>query len=162
MSIRSPKNAHRGWVLRSVGSNVRAKALTFTEEGEVALSWYKTNRLAPTVLVEDIPSAVRASKTMNSVALLGTGIGSDRAMEIAKHATRPIFIAMDQDATPTAIEYAKKYCLLWDDVRVMQLPKDMKNMSEPELLVLLNQNKKRTLNERETSIIECDPVAGGI
>lgn len=136
MSILSPKGTHRGWVLRNDGSS-QPKALTYVEEGEDALSWYLCHESAPTVLVEDIPSAVRASTYVNAVALCGTGIGSDRASEIAEYATRPIVVALDQDATAKSFEYVKKYNLLWDGPRVLPLKQDIKNMQETQVCDLL-------------------------
>jgi hypothetical protein len=104
---------------------------------EEGLSWYKTQPTAPTVLVEDIPSAVRASKYVNAVALLGTGIGLSRAVEIAETTSRPIMVALDQDAVDLSFKWARKYSLLWGDVKVLPLKKDMKNMTEEELKELL-------------------------
>jgi hypothetical protein len=121
MSIRSPRFTHRGWVL------------TYTNEGEQGISWYKTSPHRGTVIVEDIPSAVRASRYVNSVALLGTGIGMDRAIEIAEHAPRPLWIAFDQDATALAFRWARRYALLWGDVRVLPLEHDLKDLTEMEL-----------------------------
>lgn len=136
MSIRSPKGVHRGWVLRNDGSST-PKALTYVEEGEDALSWYKTVPDAATILVEDIPSAARASMYVNAVALCGTGIGKDRAREIAEYATRPVIVALDQDATDLSFKWAKKYSLLWDTAKVLPLKQDIKDMQENEVWDLL-------------------------
>jgi hypothetical protein len=133
MSIRSPKYGHRGWVLRSPHSWAKTKALMYVEEKEETLSWYKTNPNAPTVLVEDIPSAVRASTYMNAVALLGTAIGISKALEVAENAPRPIIIALDQDATDKAFVYGKRYGLMWDNPEILLLKKDIKDMEEEEL-----------------------------
>lgn len=133
MSIRSPKYRHRGWLLRDIAGRDGPKALTYVDEGEQGLSWYKPHPHCGTVLVEDIPSAVRASRYVNSVALLGTGIGVDRAIEIGEYAPRPIVLALDQDATDLSFRWAKKYALLWGDVKVLPLKKDLKDSSEAEL-----------------------------
>jgi hypothetical protein len=136
MSIRGPKYGHRGWVLRSITGG-EPKALTFVDEGEEGISWYKTTPGAGTILVEDIPSAVRAAAKCNSVALCGTGIGHDRAAEIAEYATRPIIVALDQDATKLSFKWARKYALMWGDVKVQLLNKDIKDMTDEELTALL-------------------------
>lgn len=134
MSIRGPKYTHRGWVLRDIWGTKQIKALTYIDEGEESLSWYKTKGTsAPTVLVEDIPSAVRVSAHVNAVALLGTRMGLDRAMEIAEYAPRPIVVALDQDATAESIKMAQRYALLWDGPIVLPLSKDFKDMTEDEL-----------------------------
>ncbi len=133
MSIRSPRFTHRGWVLRSITPTEGAKALTYTHEGEQGISWYKTSPHRGTIIVEDIPSAVRASTYVNSVALLGTGIGMDRAIEIADHAPRPLYLAFDQDATAVAHRWARRYALLWGDVSVLPLEEDIKDMKEQDI-----------------------------
>ena len=137
MSIRSPRDIHRGWILRSLSSHKGGtKALTYVDEGEEGLSWYKTVPGAPTLVVEDIPSAIRASASVNAVALLGTGVGLTRAQEIAAYAPRPVIMALDQDATGLSFKWAKKYKILWDDVRVFPLSKDIKDMDEEEIQCL--------------------------
>lgn len=138
MSVRSPKDIHRGWVLRDITGGQRTKALTYIDKGE-GLSWYKTTPFAPTVLVEDIPSAIRASAYVNTVALLGTGIGLSRATEIADNATRPIIIALDQDATRESFRWARKWTLLWGDCTVLPLSADLKDLEQAQLREVLSQ-----------------------
>lgn len=137
MSVRSPKYMHRGWCLRDIRGELVPKVLTYIEDGEEGLSWYREHLRGPTIVVEDIPSAVRANRYVNSVALLGTGIGPERAIEIADYATRPIIMALDQDATDLSFKWANKWSLLWGDVEVLPLTKDLKNMTEDELMELL-------------------------
>jgi len=137
MSIRSPKYVHRGWVLRDIYNRSAVKALTYIDEGEEGISWYKTTPNAPTVVVEDIPSAVRGSTYVNTVALLGTGTSIARATEIAEYATRPVVVALDQDATAESFRIAHKWALLWGDVKVLPLKKDIKDMNEEDLCALL-------------------------
>lgn len=137
MSVRSPKYMHRGWVLRAITEVEGAKALTYIDEGEQGISWYKTFPHRGTVLVEDIPSAVRASRYVNSVALLGTKVGLDRAIEIADHAPRPLYVAFDQDATDQAHRLAQRYALLWQGAQVLPLTKDIKDMKEKDIEELL-------------------------
>lgn len=138
MSVRGPKYNHRGWVLRDIRGAARVKALTYIEDNEESLSWYKTqDPSAPTVLVEDIPSAVRASRYTNAVALLGTAVGMDKALEIADYTRGPVVIALDQDATAKSFEYAQRYKLLWREPRVLLLERDLKDMEEEELCLML-------------------------
>lgn len=136
MSIRSPRYTHRGWVLRSITGGT-PKALTYVHEGEEGLSWYREHTEGPTIVVEDIPSAVRASRYYNSVALCGTGVGLDRASEIAQYGTRPIIMALDQDATAQSFALARRYALLWGDVKVLPLKHDIKDMKENDIETLL-------------------------
>lgn len=149
MSVRSPKYMHRGWVLRDLRGVARAKALTYMEPEEIQQSWYKVNRNAPTVVVEDIPSAVRVSMhSVNAVALLGTIINVEKATELAIYASRPIVIALDQDATVKAFQIARKYGLMWDEYRVLPLEKDFKDMTDEQI-----QQKLGQIYERETCTI---------
>lgn len=165
MSVRSPMYRHRGWVLRDIGGTARSKALTYIEHEEVPLSWHKRQANVGTLLVEDIPSAVRASKYVTSVALLGTGCGNDRGLEIAAKAQRPIAIALDQDATGTAFEILDRWGLLWGDSKVVPLKKDIKNMSDKEVddltLRIFDHNNKVT-HERTQHTGQRDPVKGSL
>lgn len=136
MSVRSPSDGHRGWVLRAL-TPARTKVLNYMNPDEEGLSWYKTHPYSGTILVEDIPSAVRASGYVNAVALLGTGIGASRAQEVASNAPRPITVALDQDATDVSFRIARKWSLLWGDIVVLPLKQDLKDMNEEELKELL-------------------------
>ena len=136
MSIRSPKFTHRGWVMRDIKGTAMKKAITYIDEGEQGLCWYKTHKNATTLIVEDIPSAVRASKYLNTCALLGTSIGLDRAVEICENSVR-VIVALDQDATNLSFKWAKKYSLLWGDVKVLPIKQDFKDMKEEEICQLL-------------------------
>lgn len=134
MSVRSPKYIHRGWVLRDISGRARSKALTYMEPEEVALSWYKTSKDAPTVVVEDIPSAVRVMQNgVNAVSLLGTLVNSEKAIELSDYASRPIVIALDNDATAKSFHIARSYGLMWDNYQVLPLKKDFKDMSNEEI-----------------------------
>jgi hypothetical protein len=137
MSVRSPMYADRGWVLRDISGTATHKALTYINKDETPLSWYKNKDKQGTILVEDIPSAVRASKYLNAVALLGTGVGLDRAVEIDISAPRPIIIALDQDATERSFVIKERWNLLWGDVRVLPLKHDLKDLQEKDLELLM-------------------------
>ncbi len=138
MSVRSPTYAHRGWVLRDIYGGVKHKALTYIEDDECPLSWYRTRGKKGTIIVEDIPSAVRASPYINSVALLGVGAGLDRAHEIYRTASRPILIALDQDATDEAFKMLERWGLFWSNAKVLPLKKDLKDMEENKLKTLID------------------------
>jgi hypothetical protein len=112
--------------------------LTYIDDGEVPLSWYKVDKNAPTVVVEDIPSAVRVAMCgANAVALLGTIVNEEKALEIAEYGPRPIVIALDQDATAKAFQIVRKYGLMWDDYHVLPLKKDIKDMRHESVMELL-------------------------
>lgn len=149
MSVRSPTYVHRGWVLRDIMGQARTKALTYIDNDEEGLSWYKTNLTAPTVVVEDIPSAVRVQQCgANAVALLGTHMGLNRAMEIANNAPQGVVVALDNDALELSFRHAKRYGLIWGSVSVLPLANDFKDMQDKDI--------KELLNERETCTIGGD------
>ena len=86
------------------------------------------------MVVEDIPSAVRIMQNgVNAVSLLGTLVNDDKAYELNDYASRPIVLALDNDATYKAFQITKKYGLLWDKWQVMFLKKDFKDMSNEEI-----------------------------
>lgn len=141
MSIRSPQDTHRGWVLRSAcDRRVRTKAYTYFEEPDTPkASWYRKRIDGPTVLVEDIPSAVRMAEYYNCAALLGTGVTPSTAEEIAERRTGRVIVALDADATIQSIRLANKWRLLWEDVFVLVLTKDIKDQTEEELCATLRR-----------------------
>ncbi len=61
----------------------------------------------------------------------------DRAIEIGTYAPRPIYVAMDNDATSLSFKWAKKFALLWDTVKVLPLAKDIKDLTYEEAKKLL-------------------------
>lgn len=139
-SIRTPKNTHRGYQLRQIAKESRwPKALTYVNEGEPGLSWYRQFTTSPLVLVEDIPSAVRASKYVNAVALLGTNCTEQGAEEIRVHRTGPVYVALDNDATAQAFKLARRYGLLWGEVSVLPLTHDIKDSTEDMVQALLEE-----------------------
>ena len=130
--IFSPLGRRRGWCLRSY-SGGEPKGLTRMDAEEPHMAWYMTHVGIPTALVvEDIPSAVRASKYCNAVALLGTGCNPDYAQEIAAH-VRSVVWALDADATAHAIKLHRKYQLMFDSSTVLTLDQDLKDMSEEDV-----------------------------
>ena len=81
-----------GAVLRSL-SGAKPKALTHTEDG--AMAWYRNWQSDLLIIVEDQLSAIRASKYMNAVALLGTNLNEERAQAIARMKWFRVLIALD-------------------------------------------------------------------
>lgn len=126
----------RGWTLRTWDPKEWTKALTRMDKAEPHLSYYGTHPGGKRIVVEDIPSAVRAAKYINSVALCGTGCGEDYALEIAG-CTSDIIWALDADATTLAIRLHRRHQLLFNRSRVIVLDCDLKDMTEPELKALL-------------------------
>ena len=132
--IYGPTGACRGYCLRSYDPGASFKALTRMHEAEPHTSWYCHHRDRETVLVEDIPSAVRVAPYVDCVALLGTSVPPEYIQEILAHTNRRLVWALDNDASALAIKLHKKWSLLCESSRVVLLPKDYKNMTEKELL----------------------------
>ncbi len=135
--IYGPMGVRRGYVLRSYHPDATTKALTRMDEAEPHMSWYRyhgdENEI---VVVEDIPSAVRAARYMNALALCGTGCGPDYANEIAAHMQNVIW-ALDADATSLAIKLHRGNSLLFRGSRVLPLECDIKDMAEADVAALL-------------------------
>jgi hypothetical protein len=132
--VYSPSMAIRGHVLRSWTSS--PKAVNRMKANQPCISWYLGHGDLPLIVVEDIPSAVRASLYTNSVALLGTSLTDQYLEEISAQTTRVIW-ALDNDATTKSTKMAKDSRLLFDESRVVILQQDLKDMSESDLSRLI-------------------------
>ena len=141
--IFSPMGARRGWCLRSYSLGVAPKSYTYMDTVEPHLAWYRPHpKESRVIIVEDIPSAVRAARYFpQAVAMCGGGIGVSYVAEIAKYA-RNVTWAFDQDATISAIQHHKRYALLFDSSVVLPLPKDLKDMKENELCDILSERQE--------------------
>lgn len=137
--INGPSGGRRGWLLRSYDPDIesRWKALTRLEVDEPHLSWYGPWTTNTVLVVEDIPSAVRASfHTGPVVSMCGGGVSKEAAYEI-KSLCRNVIWAFDADATKVAIEHHQKYKINFDTSRVLILDQDLKDMEESALEELL-------------------------
>ena len=118
-----------------VGANLRSlsgespKSKLHAEPNVMA--WYNVRRSKDAVLVEDQFSAIRASRYMNAVALLGTHINDERVEAIRNAGFHNVYLALDADAYSKAISYAVKYRGALG-VQVVRLHKDIKDMTELE------------------------------
>jgi hypothetical protein len=142
--IFGPMGLRRGYVLRNYAGGTQTKARTRMDEAEPHMSWYR-HRGSPStvVVVEDIPSAVRAAKYVNAIALCGTGCGPDYAQEIQAHAPNVVW-ALDADATNLALRLHREYSLLFLTSRVQPLAMDLKDMAEVDLAKLLGGSNEPT------------------
>lgn len=139
--IVSASGQRRGWVLRAYDDyGLRWKALTRLDREEPHLSWYPGVEASDRVLmVEDIPSAVRASRHYPGwvVAICGGGVGPDYVREIREHANHVVW-ALDSDATATSIRLHRTYGLVFHSSKVLELKKDLKDMDEDSLKEVLS------------------------
>lgn len=122
------------------------KSLTSPNKGHGKLSWYPQHSkgigaIKPTdtvMVVEDVISAVRASRYTNAVSLNGSSMSIDEVTEVAG-VYKNVLWALDKDATSTAIAMHKRYRLLFHSSQVVMLEQDIKNMQEPELAELMRR-----------------------
>lgn len=134
--IFAPLGRRRGYVLRSY-DGAEPKAMTRMECDEPHMSWYREQNTSSVCVVEDIPSAVRASRYVDSVALCGTGCGPDYAREIAAHYTNVVW-ALDADAFQQALGHHRRWRILFEHSMVLLLEQDFKDTQEDELCDLLS------------------------
>jgi len=129
----------RGWVLRDTTGAATTKALTrrLVPASEPLLSWYVSTPKGSTVLVvEDIPSSMRASKYLTSCAMISGGIGELSVKELAKY-YRKVIWAFDNDNIRGAIKHQKRWGGWFKESTVLYLHKDLKDMREDELCHIL-------------------------
>ena len=136
--ILGPLGHRRGWVFRSYSPGERTKALTHMEKEEPRLAWCRRENNDSCVVVEDIPSALRASRYADAVALCGTGCNDEAAEGIAAHYDHVVW-ALDADATSEAIRLCRQHSLRFSTSRVLMIDKDLKDMEEEELCTNLTE-----------------------
>ena len=83
------------------------------------------------VLVEDIPSSIRVSRYVQSIALLSNSIPT-KAMGLLSR--KNVVIVLDNDAIAHALKIKQRYSLFFKSCQVIPIDKDPKNMSNEELL----------------------------
>ena len=132
--IYAPNGARRGYVLRGYEGWHIPKALTFMDNNEPHISWYGIGKTV--ILVEDIPSAVRASKYVRSAALCGTHAPPEYVQEIAANASNVIW-ALDADALGQSVKQHRANSLLFNSSTLLPLERDIKDMAENDLADLL-------------------------
>ena len=135
--INTPQGRVRGYVLRSYDPGQGAKAWTrMTKADEPCASYYRQFSEDSVLLVEDIPSAVRAAQYTNVVALLG--VGNMAIMEEIKEAGfKKVTWALDADAYSTSLKKHARFKHFFDSSAVIKLKKDLKDMTPKEVYLVL-------------------------
>lgn len=136
MPVLSPVGTVRGYSARTFSPQVTPKTLTYQEVDDIFLGWNLVQQKNPdvrhTVVVEDLISALRASKVANACCLLGTDLNGDEANEIARNSDI-ITLCLDRDATNKSFKYALRYQNV-GNFSVLPLSKDIKDMLPKEYL----------------------------
>lgn len=129
MPVRGAQGQELGVMLRSL-SGEKPKVISHTEKG--AMAWYVNLTIPGLIIVEDQLSALRASDYLSSVALLGTNLSEERVAEIKKAGLGPVFLALDNDATASAVKFVVKYRTVLP-MQLVRLDKDIKDCTNEEL-----------------------------
>ncbi len=112
--------------------SVKAISYWFNDTVKLHFSLCTEVQEHPLLIVEDIPSAIKASRFINTVALLSSHINLEQIQHIRK-LTNTVYLALDEDATDKAIKLQKKYGFYFRNFMVIPLSKDVKDMNEKEL-----------------------------
>lgn len=136
----SPSGVMRGLVLRALSDTQTPKVLNVQWVlEEPFIGWYQfgNNDCGKTVIVEDLPSAVRVNvcnTNLRVVALNGTHIGDNTIQELYECCNKDsVVLALDEDASVKALEYARSLNPVLGRVSVILLTKDFKNMTNKEI-----------------------------
>lgn len=128
MPVRGYEGEELGVMLRALDGR-KPKVVSHTEKGVMA--WYINHTTPGIIIVEDQLSAVRASRYLSSVALLGTNLSEERVAEIRKTRNIPVYLALDNDAISSAVKYVVKYRSVLP-LQLVRLDKDIKDMTHEE------------------------------
>ncbi len=150
-----PDGSNGGLVARAIEPTDEPKSLTYIPRSG-CMSWFRTAVSAPSPksespaslyvagsissqiwVVEDQFSAMRLwQESCVAVALLGTHLNHERAIEISSVNPDRVIIALDKDATAKAVGYAQqfRYAL---NLQVVALSQDIKDLDEESLKELI-------------------------
>lgn len=108
-----------------------SKALSYPDETNVPfMSWYQRDKESTHVLVEDSVSALKVWQAgLSCIALHGTHLSTEAALYLAERVTR-VAIALDQDATQTAVKLYRKIGVLFESCTWVPLFRDLKYEDE--------------------------------
>lgn len=132
--LRGPHGEYRGTQIRRYGEFTGPKCTTLAHTAAGPLqAWFDphTPRTSALLIVEDPASALAASwwYGVRTVALLGTHMTEEMALEIRAQRPTGIHIALDADATDKAIHMKQKWgAILGGTVRVLPLHEDLKDL----------------------------------
>lgn len=124
-----------GYVDRDYSSRRDVKAITywFNDVPKIHFVEPVTKSNPSILIVEDIPSAIKAQRYVQSVALLGSYISMEQA-QLLRKITDTVYLALDEDATRTAVMLQKRYGFYFKNFIVLPLSnKDIKDMDDTEL-----------------------------
>lgn len=113
MPVRNALGYDIGCVARSYSPHTTCKALAYPNgTGSPWLAYFERHESSWVVLVEDIVSALKISKVCPAVALLGTNLSDDKAIDIALRYSN-VLVWLDKDAISAAYKMLEKYRLMF-------------------------------------------------
>lgn len=119
MPVKNPLGLTLGVQARSYRSNVRTKSLNYKEVlTEPFISWFirpSNPEKVPLFVMEDQVSALKMSRFVPSLALIGTEISLEKAAEISKY-FRNIVLILDADAWHKSLKLKKKITSLFPEM----------------------------------------------
>lgn len=135
MPVYSPFADERGAMLRYL-DGTEPKVVSYKATDQPWQAWYVQRpevESTTLVVVEDQISAMKCWQLgFDAVALLGTNLNREKVEEIAD-SHEWAYLALDKDAFGKAIEYARK----WPFLRPVLLERDLKDVSDGEVLARL-------------------------
>lgn len=149
LRVYGPQGQHRGWELKLIGGTDRQKTISYPEQEFGAfIGWFNPSEVAdkdefsPVIVVEDLISARKVSDAgYRAVALLGTTkFGLEEVYEIRAE-TDSIVLALDRGTMNLMLRYRQKYGLLFDDIVIWQLDKDLKYVSRQRIREAVEDGK---------------------
>lgn len=131
--------AHTGSIVGTLARSystppVRPKVLTYSD-GEPHFPVRFSGQSI--VLVEDIISAIKVSRTTPCAALLGTAINDSTVVLLMRIGVKNLYLALDRDASSVAALAVRKYSIFFREMQVLPVNKDPKDCTASELQQLL-------------------------
>lgn len=119
----------KGWVHHAIDSSTKPKRIMYLEDGWCGLAFPRRVTSRYIVLVEDVISATRLSINEPCAALLGVYLSDEKIKYLHSVGISDIILALDNDATLTAVKSWKKSAAISS---VWGLKKDIKDMDSEE------------------------------
>lgn len=107
------------------------------------ICWYRFRKYNPVcVIVEDQPSALRVAATgqADAVALMGTLLNHERAIEILQQNYKRVWLSLDRDAMAKAVKYLSEFSSYIPNLRMKALDNvDIKDMTPEAFVVFMKE-----------------------
>jgi hypothetical protein len=116
------------------------KALYYREMDYPTLYVPRTSPLTDRLyVVEDTLSAIKISRLYTACALLGTSLNNELLLLFKEAKIKELVLLLDPDAFTKSIRIKREYSLYFDEIRIVQLPDDPKDMNFDDLQEMLDE-----------------------